>query len=154
MFFLFGRKKKKRSIIPTKIKKECKKLKIKLTKKTSSGKRVYKSIKQLKKEIKSKRTKSRFGFPTNRGKQQMTDTYGRMSVYYPDGWYARDGYHITQGSGLRGGAHATGPSGCHYNGSNWWPQNYCKWIDDEEADDMMAIWDDYVAETWYGSNRY
>ena len=33
----------------------CKKLKIKLTRRTKSGKRVYKTLKQLRKEIKTKR---------------------------------------------------------------------------------------------------
>ena len=40
--------------IPKKIRKMCKKLKIKLTKRSRSGKRVPKSLKQLRKEIKKK----------------------------------------------------------------------------------------------------
>jgi hypothetical protein len=58
----FGKRKKTRSkksrskkAIPMKIRRLCKKLKIKLSKRTKSGRRVYKSLRQLKKEIRTKK---------------------------------------------------------------------------------------------------
>jgi uncharacterized protein YgiM (DUF1202 family) len=54
----FGKSRKrisKKNTVPLKLRKLCKKLKIKISRRTSSGKRVYKSVKQLRKEVRSKR---------------------------------------------------------------------------------------------------
>lgn len=142
MFFLFGRKKTKKSIIPTKIKEECKKLKIKLTKKTSKGNNARKSIKELMKEIKLKkikRTKSRFGLQ----RSWVPNIWGPNSIYYPYGWDPNWGYHITQGGDLEDGPHATGPSGAHYGRDGWWNTDH---MDEDEQENIFQVWDDYESE--------
>lgn len=81
--FLFGKKrkkvvrsKKKVKSVPANIKKMCKKLNIKTTRKVN-GKRVYKTVSQLKKEIKRKRAQKKSN--NSKGKPKMSAKQARAN---------------------------------------------------------------------------
>ena len=107
--------------IPKELKEKCKRFKIRLTRKVN-GKRVYKTIKQLKKQLATaKKNRNKFGA------KNASPSFNRIESATKTVTNYINGCHVTQG-GSFGSLHSTCPNGndsrvAHYteeNGIRFW----------------------------------
>jgi hypothetical protein len=142
--------------IPKELKEKCKRFKIRLTRKVN-GKRVYKTVKQLKKQLATaKNNRNKFGA------KNASPSFDRIESATKTVTNYINGCHVTQG-GSYGSLHSTCPNEpysrvAHYteeNGIRFWTTNPARgFIDQDVRTKLVDTYNYHIGRAHQMENRH